>query len=170
MINDDLDDLVDLWHNSPDDGVPLHEFLGMTWDEYKAWTENPATVPPRFDGEAICRARRDIAILLAEGLIPLDMAMWAHDVVDSLFDADTVYACIAAMDGEDVSFYWVGGSRSIELDLFEDGTCWMSARNGEARFRHHSTTGEISDWMRVELADFSAAVEAANPAWREQTR
>lgn len=34
------DDLVDDWHNSPDDGVSLHEFLGMTWDQYKRWVES----------------------------------------------------------------------------------------------------------------------------------
>lgn len=31
-----VDDLIDQWHEG-DDGVELHEFLGMTWDEYKNW-------------------------------------------------------------------------------------------------------------------------------------
>jgi hypothetical protein len=27
-------DLVDGWHTGENHGKPLHEFLGMTWDEY----------------------------------------------------------------------------------------------------------------------------------------
>lgn len=34
----DLDDLVEQWHTSPDDDGPLHEFLGMTWEQYAEWT------------------------------------------------------------------------------------------------------------------------------------
>ena len=36
----DLDDLIEEWHNTEGDGIPLHEFLGMTWDEYKRWVEH----------------------------------------------------------------------------------------------------------------------------------
>lgn len=31
-------DLIDKWHDT-DQSQPLHEFLGMTWDEYAAWVE-----------------------------------------------------------------------------------------------------------------------------------
>jgi hypothetical protein len=31
-----LDDLIDEWHDGDYD-IPLHEFLGMTWEEYKTW-------------------------------------------------------------------------------------------------------------------------------------
>lgn len=41
LTDDELVDLTGQWHESPDDGVPLHEFLGMTWAEYKRWTEEP---------------------------------------------------------------------------------------------------------------------------------
>jgi hypothetical protein len=47
VTEDDLDDLVDAWHNSPDDGVPLHEHLGMTWGEYAEWTRT-GEVPQRL--------------------------------------------------------------------------------------------------------------------------
>lgn len=47
MTGEQLDDLVDLWHNSPEDGVPLHEFLRMTWDEYGQWTRT-GVVPVRL--------------------------------------------------------------------------------------------------------------------------
>lgn len=40
MTDDDLNDLVNEWHNLPDDGTPLHDYLGMTWDEYCEWTES----------------------------------------------------------------------------------------------------------------------------------
>ncbi|AER47924.1 hypothetical protein SEA_MARSHA_80 [Mycobacterium phage Marsha] len=47
-----LDELIERWHTSPDDGMPLHTFLGMTWAEYAAWTTDPSAVPARFLGHA----------------------------------------------------------------------------------------------------------------------
>lgn len=43
--------LVAQWHNTePEDGygTSLHEFLGMTWDEYRAWTRDANDIPARF--------------------------------------------------------------------------------------------------------------------------
>jgi hypothetical protein len=37
---DDIDDYIDIWHDG-DDPRELHEFLGMTWDEYRLWVERP---------------------------------------------------------------------------------------------------------------------------------
>lgn len=34
-----IDDAVELWHESPEDGMELHEFLGMNWDDYATWVE-----------------------------------------------------------------------------------------------------------------------------------
>lgn len=34
-----IDDLVHEWHTSPDDNGELHEYLGMTWEEYGLWAE-----------------------------------------------------------------------------------------------------------------------------------
>lgn len=45
MTNDDLDDSVDEWHNSPDDGTSLCDYLGMTRDEYGAWVKDPSAIP-----------------------------------------------------------------------------------------------------------------------------
>lgn len=39
---DTMDDAIDAWHALPSPPCPLHEWLGMTWDEYRAWAENPA--------------------------------------------------------------------------------------------------------------------------------
>jgi hypothetical protein len=36
----DIDSYVDSWHDSDTD-LELHEFLGMTWDEYRLWVEKP---------------------------------------------------------------------------------------------------------------------------------
>ena len=32
---DDLDDYIEKWHNG-NSPLPVHEYLGMTWDEYGA--------------------------------------------------------------------------------------------------------------------------------------
>ena len=45
--NRKLDELVEKWHTSPTDDGPLHEFLGMSWEEYGAWTKH-ATIPARW--------------------------------------------------------------------------------------------------------------------------
>jgi hypothetical protein len=36
----DVDSYVDFWHDSEVD-VELHDFLGLTWDEYRLWVEKP---------------------------------------------------------------------------------------------------------------------------------
>lgn len=33
-----VDDLIEEWNNS-DSNLHLHEYLGMTWDEYCRWVE-----------------------------------------------------------------------------------------------------------------------------------
>ncbi len=32
-----IDDVVAAWHDDESITVPLHEYLGMTWDQYGAW-------------------------------------------------------------------------------------------------------------------------------------
>lgn len=34
----EINDLIDQWH-AGDGKIPLHEFLGMTWDEYCKWVK-----------------------------------------------------------------------------------------------------------------------------------
>jgi len=36
----DIDDAIDHWHDG-DSQLELHEFLGMTLDEYAKWIKNP---------------------------------------------------------------------------------------------------------------------------------
>jgi hypothetical protein len=42
MTNEELDDLVDRWHNGEGEGLELHEYLGMTWEEYEQWLTSPS--------------------------------------------------------------------------------------------------------------------------------
>jgi hypothetical protein len=49
---EEIDDYVDTWHNSPD-GLELHEFLGMSKEEYALWLRNPDALPD------IARARKE---------------------------------------------------------------------------------------------------------------
>ena len=40
----EIDDFVELWHQGKSD-VQLHEFLGMTQEEYSAWVRSPSLLP-----------------------------------------------------------------------------------------------------------------------------
>jgi hypothetical protein len=40
---EDINDYIDAWHDG-DDPRELHDFLGMTWDEYRLWVERPASL------------------------------------------------------------------------------------------------------------------------------
>lgn len=37
QIDDELDEAVKSWHDGQEDGKPLHEHLGFTWDQYEKW-------------------------------------------------------------------------------------------------------------------------------------
>lgn len=120
---------------------------------------------------AIDRALAAIEELKREGYISEDMARRGDYAVGYLFDRNTVYASIAP-DGGDLLFYWKAGDRSVSIDLyaeeFESGTdSWGSVVDG---VRHRWTYNDtaIRPEMRQHLRQFSAYVEAENPAWREQ--
>lgn len=38
---EEVDDFVDKWHDLSRPTEPLHEFLGMTWQEYSLWANDP---------------------------------------------------------------------------------------------------------------------------------
>ncbi|WP_051936894.1 hypothetical protein [Mycolicibacterium neoaurum] len=119
-------------------------------------------------GDAIRWARTDIDELQSAGLITSEMAQRGKSAVDQLFDERTVFASISPLDGTDLSFYWVAGQRSIEIDLCDEPDCgiWYCVRDGSGQ----RAIGEVSgptEWLRVAVAEFSAAVDAVNPNWRE---
>jgi hypothetical protein len=64
---EDIDDFVDAWHSAPEESLAssrrLHEFLGMTWDEYRLWVEHPESL--RFI-VAAHRAGRPVHAVLEE--------------------------------------------------------------------------------------------------------
>jgi hypothetical protein len=44
VLMDEIDDFVDLWHEDEAITEPLHDFLGMTAEEYSLWVEKPASL------------------------------------------------------------------------------------------------------------------------------
>ena len=46
----EIDDFVDQWHDGEaGKGQDLHEFLGMTWEEYSSWATKPSTLSSILD-------------------------------------------------------------------------------------------------------------------------
>lgn len=47
----ELDKLVNDWHNGAGEGLSLHEYLGVSWEDYAAWVEQRASlyVVPKGD-------------------------------------------------------------------------------------------------------------------------
>lgn len=49
LLADEIDDFIDRWHEEASTVVgrpiPLHEFLGMTRDEYEAWVHDSSVLP-----------------------------------------------------------------------------------------------------------------------------
>jgi hypothetical protein len=37
VTDEEIDALIAAWHDGPEDGISLHQYLGLTWDEYKTW-------------------------------------------------------------------------------------------------------------------------------------
>jgi hypothetical protein len=73
----DADEFVARWHDSDSD-EELHEFLGLTWDEYALWTERPETlrliIAAHKFGEPVevLLERSDDVAVAARGLSPAD--------------------------------------------------------------------------------------------------
>jgi DNA-directed RNA polymerase specialized sigma subunit len=40
---DDIDEYVEAWHRDPSN-LELHEYLGMSWEEYSLWVEQPSAL------------------------------------------------------------------------------------------------------------------------------
>ena len=45
-----IHDHIAAWHDNPDSGPDLAEYLGMTWEQYKAWGER-GVLPERVSDE-----------------------------------------------------------------------------------------------------------------------
>lgn len=106
----------------------------------------------------------DLHALQREGYITAQMCRAGRDVIGMVIREDTVYPTISPDDGG-VCFYWVAGDRSITIDLYPEGGVWQCVRNGDSR--QVWADGGIRREMWDAIAEFSAAVEAANPTWRD---
>lgn len=55
---DAWDDLVEQWHTLPDDdpraALPLHEFLGLTWEQYGELLKTPGAIPTAANCPCMC--------------------------------------------------------------------------------------------------------------------
>jgi|SRR5690606_17839685 len=45
VLEDEIDGFVDMWHEDQDTELELHEYLGMTWEEYSVWATKPSVLP-----------------------------------------------------------------------------------------------------------------------------
>lgn len=45
VLEDEIDEFVDSWHEDEDTDIELHEYLGMNWDEYSLWATKPSVLP-----------------------------------------------------------------------------------------------------------------------------
>ena len=62
VLPDEIDDFVDAWHEGTGEGE-LHEFLGMTLEEYSLWLSNPdfieIIIAARYNNQPLLSAVND---------------------------------------------------------------------------------------------------------------
>ncbi len=39
---EEIDDYISMWHEDENNELELHEYLGLTLEEYSLWVENPS--------------------------------------------------------------------------------------------------------------------------------
>jgi hypothetical protein len=74
-LPEEIDDYVDMWHEGKAGRrLELHEFLGMTWDEYCLWAVKPSMLPAiisaRKKGTAPFFAQKDCLTPNSTGKFP----------------------------------------------------------------------------------------------------
>lgn len=45
VLEDEIDDFVEKWHDDSEMKIDLHEYLGMSWEEYSIWATKPSILP-----------------------------------------------------------------------------------------------------------------------------
>lgn len=43
-LEDEIDDFVEKWHEGECSDLDLHEYLGMSWEDYSIWATNPSVL------------------------------------------------------------------------------------------------------------------------------
>ena len=61
---DEIDDYIDKWHDEYNGNLKLHEYLGMTDEEYNRWLTNPSSLKTMFHRELtpVCVAKQIIKL------------------------------------------------------------------------------------------------------------
>lgn len=75
VLLEEIDNFVEDWHENPC-GVPLHDYLGMTWEEYSLWVADNDILPYIITAH---RDRVDINSLLEKYYYALPMAARAEN-------------------------------------------------------------------------------------------
>jgi hypothetical protein len=61
-LPEEIDDFVDAWHDGHEE-EELHDFLGMTWEEYSLWLTNPdfleIIIAARYNDQPLLNAVND---------------------------------------------------------------------------------------------------------------
>lgn len=45
VLEDEIDDFIEKWHESEGIDTELHDYLGMSWGEYSVWATRPSILP-----------------------------------------------------------------------------------------------------------------------------
>jgi hypothetical protein len=45
VLEDEIEDFVENWHDDEETKLELHEYLGMNWEEYSVWATKPSILP-----------------------------------------------------------------------------------------------------------------------------
>lgn len=61
----EIDEYVAQWHRLKP-GPPLHDYLGMTWDEYVAWVDDPDIISAIITARRLGKPFADVAAAAAE--------------------------------------------------------------------------------------------------------
>ena len=65
VLMSEIDEYLARWHRlKPTE--PLHDYLGMTWDEYSAWVEDPDIIAAIIIARRVGKPFTDVAAAVAE--------------------------------------------------------------------------------------------------------
>lgn len=45
VLEDEIDEFIDKWHEDEETTLELHDYLGMSWEEYSVWATRPSILP-----------------------------------------------------------------------------------------------------------------------------
>jgi hypothetical protein len=71
----DIDKYIENWHRTPD-SISLHEYLGMSFEEYSIWVEKPSSLPYILSAK---KFHTDLHSVLVREEEPFSLAARASD-------------------------------------------------------------------------------------------